>query len=276
MSESAKSQGILAPDIFLREDQVNVDASEFIYNVVEFVNRLLYDGHLVFGEINDIAQATYVTDQYISQIINGGHSQYIHNVVRSNEEIGKNKTPFERIERLLSRCSDRAYLDIFQDFRSFLKRNPEAASMDFGELIESRFFEDLKAFDKRFYAADAKQRDADRVQYVRTSGLLRIIPDDRFQAELTKIIKRNPLFEQRGKDRQAALEKSPMYFAPRRLCEIAKLQFVRVTAGRPTGKPGVIAWGVMTSDGIRAMILGPNFAELFDKDRKVRLGWIEF
>ena len=276
MSESAKSQGILAPDIFLGESQVKDEASEFIYNVVAFVNRLLYDGRLVFDEINDVARVTYVTDQYISQVFNGGHSQYICNVVRSNKTIGRNDVAFNHIEALLRRFKNGTYLETFQDFRSLLNINPEVAIMDFDELIKSRFFESLKAFDKRFYAEDAKQRDADRVQYVRTSGLLRIIPDDAFQAELTKIIKRNPLFEQRGKDRQESLEKSPMYFAPRKLCSLVGLEFHRVTAGRPDKAKRQILWGVMTSGGVKGMILGKNFAELYEKGGQVPIARIEF
>lgn len=71
-------------------------------------------------------------------------------------------------------------------------------------------------------------------------------------------------------------QKSPLWFAPRKLCEIAGLTFLDITVGLPTAQPEISMWGVKTSDGIRMMLLGPNFAVLTDQNMTQKLARFEW
>jgi hypothetical protein len=44
----------------------------------------------------------------------------------------------------------------------------------------------------------------------------------------------------------------------------------------PVQSPQGISWGIATSDGVRMMLLGPNFAELYDRGLAAKLAQIEF
>lgn len=276
MTSSNEPQGVLAPVVLLHESAANASDLDLIYGVVEFVNWALGDARLVFGELGAFAQGTHLTDQYIVQVNNGGHAQYVHNALVWNNRAGTLDLTLRSVARTLGECGETEHLVIFEDFARLLAAHNEMVARQYEDPRTMPQYDALDALDKRFYARKDKERDAARAQLVRTSPSVRFLADDALVAERNKVIAGNAMYEQRGKERQAALEKDPMYFAPRRLCAMAGLEFQHITAGQRTGTPGVISWGVMTSDGVRRMLLSENFAELYDFNLTTRLARIDF
>ena len=67
----------------------------------------------------------------------------------------------------------------------------------------------------------------------------------------------------------AAEAASPVYVAARRLCALNDLTLSSLTAGFHTGLPDTVSWGVMTSNGVFYMLIGPNQAQLADSKVKI-------
>jgi hypothetical protein len=277
MTAFETSQGILAPDVLVRQSAADLDDYELFQEVVDFVNWLQREARLTFSEIGPLAQSTYFTDQYIAQVNNGGHTQYVHNVLHFNRTRGTMDPTLDTVEATLARIAPSGYLSILHEFRALLRAHDEITARRYHPPPDTPYYKELNALDDRFFALDDKARELALGQLLRTSPAFRILSDDDFEAEKANIIARNKLFEERGKEVQAALDKDPMYFAPRKLCEMVGLQFQFITVGDYTDKPEEMYWGVMTSDGPRQMLLGPNFAELYeDFKRTKRLARIDF
>jgi len=276
MTAFEKSQGILAPDVLIRESAADLDDDELFQEVVDFVNWLQNEAYLIPSEIGALAREIYLTDQYIAQVNNGGHPQYVHNVLVFNRTRGTMDSTLDIVEATLARIAPSEYLSIFRDFRALLKAHEEITARQYDYAPDMPYFKELDALNKRFYALDDKARDLALGQLLRTSPSFRILSDDEFEAETAKIIASNKLLEERRKELQAARDKDPMYFAPRKLCEIVGLEFQFITIGERTSRPDEMYWGIVTSDGPRQMLIGPNFAELYDHTRKKRLARIDF
>lgn len=276
MTAFEKSQGILAPDVLIRQSAADLDDYELFQEVVDFVNWLYNEALLTPSEIGVLAQSTYLTDQYIAQVNNGGHPQYVHNVLVFNRTRGTMESTLDVVEATLARIAPSEYLSIFRDFRALLKAHDEITARQYDYAPDMPYFKELDALDNQFHALDDTTRDLALGQLLRTSPAFRILSDDDFEAEKAKIVARNKLFEERGRELQAARDRDPMYFAPRKLCEMIGLQFQFITIGDRTDKPDEMYWGIVTSDGPRQMLIGPTFAELYDQTRKKKLARIDF
>src|SRR5262249_44789696 len=114
-------QGVLAPDILLGEESANLDDRDLVQEVVDFVNWLLADARRVFGEVGDPARGLYLLDQYIAQVENGGHAQYVGNVACSNQQAGTHDLAMALISLTLADCAEPDYLDLFHDFDGLLQ-----------------------------------------------------------------------------------------------------------------------------------------------------------
>jgi hypothetical protein len=276
MASPQSPQGVLAPDILLSNEVADFDDRDLMQELVDFVNWLLEDARLVFAEIGDAARGLYLTDQYIVQVENGGHTQYVGNVVCANAKFGTLDRSMELISETLAQCGEEGYTIVFRDFSNLLNANNEIFAAQHRDPSDVPHYAELRALDDRFFALDIEKLDAAPARLLRGSPALRLLSADAKTAEQAKIIARNALFDERGRARAAALGRTPMYFAPRRLCDMVGLEFVRINAGGPTPSPNVMSWGITTSDGPRLMLLGPNFAELFDMNQTTRLARIEF
>src|SRR5262245_1019654 len=120
MPANQPAQGILAPDVLLGKSVVDLDVPDLMRAVVDFVNWLLGEARLNFPEIGDLARRTYLTDQYITQVDNGGHPQYVHNVVLENKTYGILDETLELIQATLAQCSEPGYVRVFRDFNELL------------------------------------------------------------------------------------------------------------------------------------------------------------
>jgi hypothetical protein len=276
MASVQSPQGILAPDILLSKDATSLDDRDLMQELVDFVNWLLADARLVFPEIGDPTKGLYLTDQYIAQVNNGGHTQYVHNVVCVNAMSGALDGSMKLVLETLEQCSAPGYSTVFRDFSKLLAANGEIFAAQYSDPRDTPHYAELEALDTRFFGLNIAELDNARGRLLRNSPSLRLLPAEAIGSEKAMIIGRNFLFDDRGRARQAALEKVPMYFAPRKLCQIVGLEFVRINAGQRTGRPEVISWGITTSDGVRMMLLGPNFAELYDRGLTRKLARIEF
>jgi hypothetical protein len=269
-------QGVLAPDILLREAGVPVSDRDLMQELVDFVNWAIDDARLVLAEVGDPARGLYLTDQYIAQVRNGGHTQYVGNVACFNRQAGTLDLALTLISQTLADCLEEGYLNIFRDFEDLLRAHEEITAQRHRDPHQTPHYVALNALDDRFFMLDGDMLDAARAGLLRGSPSLRRLSAERLPLEKANIIARNVAFEGRGRAREHALQKEPMYFAPRRLCQLVGLDFVQLTAGSRTAKPDEMFWGVATSGGIRSMLLGPNFAELYDKERQQKLARIEF
>jgi hypothetical protein len=276
MASEYLPQGVLAPDMLLPEASVRESDRDLMQELVDFVNWAIEDARLVFAEIGDPARGLYLTDQYIAQVQNGGHTQYVGNVACFNKQAGTLELTLALISQTFVDCRGEGYVDIFRDFEDLLRAHEEITAERHRDPRQTPHVAALNALDDRFFTLDEEMIAAAGARLLRESRSLRLLSAERLVVEKENIIARNVAFEARGRARERAAQEEPMHFAPRKLCQLVGLDFVRLTAGLRTAKPDEMFWGIATSGGIRSMLIGPNFAELYDKERQQKLARIEF
>lgn len=121
--------------------------------------------------------------------------------------------------------------------------------------------------DSSFYKLGGTTRVVEHgAAWLRSLPNLALLSPDELAREKAAVMARNTALGARRAARIAAREAAevanPVYVAARRLCALSGLTFSRLTAGSYLGQPDTMRWGVMTTDGILFMVIGPTQAQL--------------
>jgi hypothetical protein len=121
-------------------------------------------------------------------------------------------------------------------------------------------YEEEEALNSRFYALDP---DSSYPMLKLSATWLRSLPNlkglspPKLEAAKAAVIAANPFYEERSRKDKAAQEASFFYWAPRKLCSDAGIEFRNLTAGGAVVAEGQrrFAWFMQTSDGLMAMAM---------------------
>jgi hypothetical protein len=161
-----------------------------IQAVINFVNAMTRDGVYARFELTDKAMQAFHSDFYLAQVLNGGHSQFIHNCFQN--------LPFvvEDVRAGLTGMEARAFLPIFEQAAAWIIANPEEAKKQTGfEGGRAPFLDEL---DTQFYAAN---QDTPMIQlsslWIKAWPELRPVDDADYVEAMNRAFLLNPLREQR-------------------------------------------------------------------------------
>ncbi|MGY4411512.1 hypothetical protein ACVWW4_003248 [Bradyrhizobium sp. LB7.1] len=117
--------------------------------VVDYVNEIQSVGVYTAGELPAVAIQAYHADYYLSQVYNGGHSQFIGNT-------GLEMLPTTSGDALagLKAMGASAQHQILQEMIAWVEAHPGEAALQTG--FENRAAA-LSALDRRFFAAERQQ-----------------------------------------------------------------------------------------------------------------------
>jgi hypothetical protein len=259
-------QGLIAPFIVVEEGLFNSDEPDALTEGIDaFAHWAVTQGMLVAGEFPPEAMWIENLDGYAGQVSNGGHTQFVCNT-------GLNPTTLRNVEDCLRAMDAREFLDIFLEFRRRLEASPELTrrALKAGPRDWPKEFDDL---DGRFYALEKAERlVAQAGRWARTLPVVKPVPFEEVKQERERIVAANPMFEARRdaarRRREEAEAADPLYVAAKRLCTLAGIEFQRFTALSRGQAPVVLTAGLVTSDGLRFMVVQDGEARLLDRDRK--------
>lgn len=260
------SQGLIAPFIPVERELFDSDEPDALTEGIDdFAHWALGQAMLVGGEFPPEAMWIENLDGYAGQVLNGGHTQFV-----SNTRL--NPTTLRNLEDGLRAMGETAYLDILLEFRRRLDASPELTRRALGANPGDwpKEFDDL---DRRFYDLEKAERLVERAgRWARDLPVVKPLSREEVKQERARIIAANPLYEARReaarRRREEAEAADPLYVAAKRLCALAGIWFQRFTAfdrGRP---PVVLSAAMVTSDGMRFMVVQAGTARLLDKDRQ--------
>jgi len=232
------------------------DPYDIILSNIEFLNAQLEE-YLTHDEIAINSLRSYYVDYFLTQLENGGFSQFVYNsswgecidyITDGFAAMGAVKHR-ELFEQAAEQMSKRLGIEGLKRF---------FASDYFGENEERDI---LNEFNNAFFELSATEDLVSlNAQWLRQLPELVVLPDDQLREELRRRVAAIPNREERI---AAALAAEPRYMKLiRALCKTAGYQFDRVTAGDPThtlNGQQVMAWHFLTGDGHFHMV---------EKDRK--------
>lgn len=230
--------------------------------VVMFVNDMLAAFYRP-DELPREAMIAYYLDYYAAEVNNGGHAQFAGNSGWNPEVNGYIREGLERLG-----LDDAA--SIFADFERFADEQPER----FAAAAEGCGFDGTwqitQPFDDRFYAGPTRSIVAANSAWLRGLPILRVVPDDRYRAEIEALAERNPqrAVRQAEATRLEARrrEADPLFQAMSYLAGRAEppLEFLGWRAAYPIesdGRKGM-QFGVDTSAGAGMVYVFPDVALL--------------
>lgn len=146
-----------------------------IQAVVTFVNRMRDEGMYRADEMPKTAVPAYNADYYYAQVCNGGHAQFLHN----------------------SRMDTTTLLMAEEGLR---KAGLKALRTCLAGLVDKREAADMKALDEAFFAAYGDYH-AKMNAWLKSS--IRALPDDKYDAGMSKLLARDQARQQRFVDIKA-------------------------------------------------------------------------
>jgi hypothetical protein len=206
------------------------DDKKIVNAVVDFVNTLRERGAYSNSELPANAVRAYYVDYYLAQVMNGGHSQFIHNSRLQEGEL-------QSIREGLAALNLVSFIDIFKDFEEQVMRDM-ARAREHG--VESE-----KAFDDRFFKLDAyKTLMPKNGKWLKNLPEVKAVPDLDYEPTMTALAMANPERAGRLADRARATVKyrlsRPLFAAIYLACHRLKLRRPSLGAGisevNPDGK----------------------------------------
>ena len=249
--------------IVISEESYNSEKEyEIIYSNIVYLNTL-FSEYISLEEVSDDALKSYYVDYYLSQLNNGGFSQFIFNSGWKNDTI-------RYIRDGLKEMGATKNLDHFNRSVDILNG---LGSERINEFLESEYFgtnevrDILNTFDDVFFSL---QENEDLVhlnaQWLKQYGKLEILTEEEISNKIRSIALSIP---DRDSRIQKALENEPRYYKLiRALCKKAGQKFKVVTAGNPTNQykdQQVFAWHFLTESGHYYMIEYDGQAIMFSK-----------
>lgn len=240
------------------------DPHDLPYAVVNFVNRLIYEGYYERDELPAEAMWSYHVDYYLAQVNNGGHGQFVGNSGWAGTMVADIRAGLAAIELPEAAA-------IFSDLERFAFQESER----FAQAADGRGFGDIDAviaaLDDRFFAGPTTEIAPANGKWLRTLPNLTVLPNVECDAAIDRLMAANTAASERRKVREqlAADERArdPLVQAFEHLLGLARprLKYEGWTAGFPrrqdTGEVAHV-FGVQTNAGIVHAIFTERQAQL--------------
>jgi hypothetical protein len=165
-------------------------AYKLVSALIDFVNTMFDVGQFNRNEISVKAVQAYHTDYYQQQVLNGGHSQFVHNALEN--------LPFLIIDvkAALASISAAHHASIFDRFADWVTAHPQEAKQQTG--FAGGIAPELKTIDTEFFTdrqgPDLSRRLAD---WILSWPELRIVDDADYNEAMRRAATMNPMREAR-------------------------------------------------------------------------------
>ncbi|MFM2447765.1 MAG: hypothetical protein RIS44_215 [Pseudomonadota bacterium] len=248
------------------------DPYDIIYSNITFLNALRAE-HFRQDELPHRGLQSYYVDYYLSQVNNGGFSQFVYNS-------GWNEKMIRLVREGLIEMGAAKHFQLFNESASIVDR---IGLVGMDRFFESEYFgknkerDILNEFDNRFFKL---LEDEDLVKL--NAKWLRSLPDlvvmsaDEMAAEVKRRTAALPDREARAAE---ALANEPRFMkVTRALCAAAQHELSHMTAGDPTHKykdQTVLAWHFITDKGHYYMVDTDEKAMMFKGDSNEMVAEIE-
>ena len=248
-------------NIIVSTESVNhSDEYELVYSNIDCLNRL-FQAHILADEVSQDAMRSYYVDYYLSQMDNGGFTQFIYNSHWNSEAIRyvlEGLDSIKAVKNLVLFEQSAKVLDGFgiDKIRQYLE------GTYFGTNEERDI---LSGFDDEFFALK-KDEDLVHLNYLwlKNHPDLEILNDEEITAHIERIADAIPNIEER---RKAAMDAEPRYLKLiKALCNKSGQVLERITTGDPSKiyrKKKVMAWHFITNEGHHHMLEFENEAIMF-------------
>lgn len=283
---------ILSPDdaIMVSDmDFKSADPEDIVQSNVYVVNALLGE-YLRSKEISQAALTSYYVDYYLTQVNNGGFSQFVFNSNWQRETVAL-------IRQGLRDMRAPRHLALFEEGVASVEALGDAGlaaylSSDYSG--ENAVRDSLEATDGRFFALEESEDLVKlNARWLKRQPNLRVLSEEALRKEVER---RAAALPDRAARAQAALDDEPRYMKLiRALCAEAGQTLQRVTAGDRTeiydgktirrlsdeelqaGKPGraEIIWYFVTDKGVHLIAEAGGRAAMFDNAARTKIAEID-
>jgi hypothetical protein len=206
--------GLVSPKIIVSNTALESrDTETLLLAVEDFVVAMENDAFLRPGEYPIESLYSFFASFYGSQILNGGHGQWVRNVAWDRSKVLS--TAYG-----LKRMGAEEYLNILLELITLLngRDRPRAE-----RIMSAGGFGDpdpqIELLDDRFFELGQEHLDELNSTYLINSGLLEVVADDYLKHRLTQIAQSNPLADQRA---AAIAERRKHIFSPPQVGKILK------------------------------------------------------
>ena len=193
--------------IVVQQSEYDRGGADLVYGLVRYVNLMMEDGSYDPTQIPAQAMQSYHTDLYLAQVNNGGHSQFIGNLLGPHFD-----DTIRNIRAGLQDIQSQGHIQIFTEFLKWMQENPRLVPelTGCGDIPEA-----LNALDTRFYGLSKTQNLSDlNAKWIDSWKELRVVPDQAYKSEMQKLFDSNP--SQAANDRVRAIraiEYQLLYFS---------------------------------------------------------------
>lgn len=248
------------------------DPYDIVYSNVSFLNALI-EQHFREDELSTDAWRSYYVDLYVSQMDNGGFSQFVYNTRWENSLI-------QLVREGMQAMGATRHLEMLDQSAELVARLGSGGLQRF---LDSDYFGDnaerdqLSDNDEAIYdLMDEEDLVALNSAWLRSLSSLVVLPRREMQAEIQRRIEAMPDRMERW---EQAREDEPRYIKLiRALCQEADHELEKVTAGDPSfvyeGQQ-VIAWHFITDQGHHYMVDHDGKALMFIGDVHTHVTEIE-
>jgi hypothetical protein len=239
----------VAPIVVKQSIFDNSDHTKIVGAVVDFVNILRQQGAYLNSEMPVNAIRAYYVDYYLAQVMNGGHSQFIHNSHLQEAEL-------RHIREGLALLKLGPFIDIFGNFEEHVMRDIARA--------REHGVENHNALDDRFFKLDPyKTLMPENGRWLKSLAEMRVVPDADYQHAMGALITANPRRAERLAERARATIKyrlkQPLFTAAALVAARLNLHSPSLGGGTsevdPDGKRQT-AWGISSQNGRGLLFLG--------------------
>lgn len=211
---------------------------------IDFINHLLQNASFTPAQIIPEPYWSYQVDYYLCQVKNGGHVQYLHNSRITTPQM---KPAIESAQRGLAAMGAADFAEIYEDLLKIVSQEPiDEAAID--------------SLDDRFWKLDVNGMNKKNREFLLTLPSLRLVPTETWIAELEKLARLNPQFEERANEiryeRAQQEANDPFLKIANNLCREAQRDFVHFAGRRRCKLDGKTAMGIymLTDKGPAVMM----------------------
>lgn len=171
--------------IIVQQEDYDRGGSDLVYALVRYVNLMMEDGLYDSTQLPPHAMQSYHADLYLAQVNNGGHSQFIGNLMGPHFDI-----TIRNVRQALKSIGSVHFTKIFDDFLVWMNENPSLVSEQtgFGDIPEA-----LNDLDKRFYGqANTPSLSDLNAKWIESWKDLRVVNANVYKTEMHKLFASNP------------------------------------------------------------------------------------
>ncbi len=164
--------------------RAGTDTESLAFDVFDFVHAMIWDGYYETNQINPKAIDLYHVEKYYGEIMNGGHSQFIHNTAAAEHSWN------DALEALQAMGASK-HEHILRRMMSWVEENPEEAAKQTG--FTGGIAPYLDQLDEEFYEVNRESPLTDMTsRWALGWDELRAVDDEEFEHEIIKLTKLNP------------------------------------------------------------------------------------